>query len=304
MVTCSYCQVTQRVAKPETIHSTPTDWRAPAQWTPPAHVPARSINLGFNPRAAQRKTRGFGCGLTVFILLTTLLPIALSFSPSLTPMFHSWRWDGAETFVCSGNDRLEISGKKLKAKASPVIVAKENCRLLIEDSKISGKRLLQISGNAQVTIKGSKLTAKDSPGATVETNGKLEVDNSTLTVHGAGSSLVMGVKASTNAEVRFRDGKLVIDGAKRDGKVVVVQSGVNGDISFEDSHVTISTKSPPKEIYLFDMGWNAQGSFVGGSIDAGKQPLLTLSRKPVEVRDADLKGSSVRDMGKGTPGMR
>jgi len=304
LVTCAYCQVTQRIAKPATIHATPADWRAPQQWTPPPTARARSVALRFNPEAARRKGRQLSCVITTIILLATLLPIGLAALPSMAPAFHSWRWDGSETYVCAGNDQLKISGKTLKAKASPVIEAKGNCRLLIENSKISGKRLLLIGGNAHVTIEGSKLTALGSPGVTVEINGQLEVDDSTLAVDGQGSSLVTGVKTTMNAKAVFRDSKLTLEGGQSGGKIVVGHSGVSGGIRFEDSHVTISTTPKPAEIYLLDLGFNAEGASVGGSVDAGKMPLFTINRNEVEIRDANLHGSKVESKGGPVPGLR
>ncbi|MEZ4446854.1 MAG: hypothetical protein R3B72_47685 [Polyangiaceae bacterium] len=66
---CKYCGTTQRVRTARTQYpQTPPNWSPPQQWTPPAHVPARSVPLRYD---AGKKVVTF---VVAMILVTTIVP--------------------------------------------------------------------------------------------------------------------------------------------------------------------------------------------------------------------------------------
>jgi hypothetical protein len=55
IVTCNYCSKHNRVRQTRTMAArTPDDWRPPPNWTPPDHVPARSVQLQYRAAQAQK----------------------------------------------------------------------------------------------------------------------------------------------------------------------------------------------------------------------------------------------------------
>ena len=291
LTTCAYCRVTQRVRKEASIYATPPDWRAPTQWTPP---PQRGVEktFAYDPGQAARKT-------TMVILLLTLIPVVVPLAavgvPLLAPLVSNLRWDGSETLVCDGNDRRTISGKKIKAKAEPAIVAAGNCQLTIEDSTLSGEELLEVSGNGRITIVNSKLTIKSRKGISVSGNRGVVLTGGKLRIAApeGDKAELLALSTDGNANVELHKTTLEIVAGSATATVVVGASDSNGSIVLEDVELTVESDPKPAKVVLFRMTGNGTGKMEGGSIDAAGQRLEVTGRRPSKVDGVELNGSQI-----------
>lgn len=93
-------------------------------------------------------------------------------------LLSSLVWDGKEPLLCSGNDKIAVTGVTATFNAGAAIVATGNCEVRCEGCNVTAPTVVEASGNAAVffingTATGSKLLADASGGARVTFTGNV-----------------------------------------------------------------------------------------------------------------------------------
>ena len=283
VVTCAYCQRTQRVKGKTQAVPTPQDWRAPVQWTPPPAARVHGVVLHFDPMAAARHTsRRLAFGILIPILLFTAIGLAPVLVPLIRQNVALFKWDGKETFVCDGNGQKTIDGVKVKSSARPAISVRGNCQLTITSSRIRGDELFEIGENGRVTVKDSELTMQRT--LSVDGNFGIKLVNSKLRIESEDKTLV-ALEANGNASVVLEETELTIQAGK-DAVLVLAAGGGNGQVEIEKGKVSITGASR-----LVLARGHRPLQWHGGSLDAGGRALEIDG--PYDVEGVELHGSKL-----------
>jgi len=286
VVRCAYCGHKNQVRQMRVVYQQrPMGWRPMQQWVPPAHSRVGGQQLTFNP---GRHARSVLIATLLPIVLTTVIPLVAFFGPQLKSLVFPW--DGKKQFVCSGNDDLELSGVKVKAKTSPAIIVEVNCELHISDSKITAENLIEVRGNGQVVIENSTLTATGARGVSVDENGSLELVSSKLRVRPKGTTAkVVGIDAGGNRFIKLNKSSLELRASRASGAIVVARIDGNKELQLRDSTIRVRGAPKPGAIALLALDGNATADIQGGKIDAGGRVVSVSAVRKVTISGTQIK---------------
>jgi LSD1 subclass zinc finger protein len=254
-VKCNYCDFTSQLDQLRTIQQqTPPAWKAPAVWTPPAHLPAPSIQLKFHrPNFAPFIALAtfiplLGAGIAAFAI-TRSVPKAtftpFTTSPAAAAEERAAEWDGKSTLECPMNGKIRVEGKSAKVDGVAIRLGL-NCEATLVGSTISGRTAVELGSNAKLFVEGGSLEGDD-VAVELGTNGKIELRKQAK-VKSPRTAFQMGV----NARVTMEDGEVDARDAFRFGinphvrlvrsKVVAKDSamtgGTNPEVELDNSSVT------------------------------------------------------------------
>lgn len=216
---CSYCGQKNRHVQARTIAAqTPTNWRPPPRWTPPAHVPATS-----QKELRYHKRSGAGCMVLLPVAIGLLAPaIGIFASSGGGAWLKTATWDEKSTLECGINGELELEDIKATVKNGPVIDLATNCKLRLKNSKLKGKAGIRAGMNAKIWLENVTIETRD---AAIEASTNLELH--------AGpkcklSSKDVALRVGTNAELH-------LSGTKVHGEQAAVEGKSNLELTATDA---------------------------------------------------------------------
>lgn len=246
-VKCAYCRSTNAVQQTRMLAQvTPPRWSAPKVWMPPPNVAAPKTQLKYHGG-------GFGCGLTVFILLVTLVPTGIGIAAATggTGWVKVWRWDKTSTLECGVNEELELSDVEATVDGGPVIkVVGPNCTVRIKDSKLSGDVGVQVEAvNFKLyllnsTVEGTSNGIECGTNCDIYAEQNSSIKGGEIGVQHANTiklqdSKISGTRAAIEAENNL---DLQLEGSEVMGAKTAVTAGVSLKIAVDkDSKINATT---------------------------------------------------------------
>jgi len=194
---------------------TPPRWQPPPVWPPPPQVPAASHPLVYHQRASKV--------LVWVMVLSSLVPMVIiavvvavgslasrasvrSGTPSprspptpvrtqatATRAATAVALKSAAPIVCSGQQRVRLSKRAIRAKSGPAVTATGSCQVTLDGCELSGSPAIVASDKARVLVRGGA----------VESSGPLAIaaTGSAVVDLRRGTRLQGGVVATGKAKV-------------------------------------------------------------------------------------------------------
>ncbi len=202
---------------------TPSDWRPPPVWTPPAHFPEPSEPIRYSGNAAGPAIFVAAAlvllagGVGVMILLganatstvVTTTPQGVSTAVA-KPKSPGEAWDGRSTISCGMGEELVLENKQATVDGT-VVRTSLNCRLVIKNCKLKGDTVIDAAMTSHVKIENSTIEAT-SVGIDVAQAADVSIEKNSRVI-----SKDTGVRLGQVGKLRLSDSTIEADGTAIDG---------------------------------------------------------------------------------------
>jgi LSD1 subclass zinc finger protein len=250
-VKCQYCGTTVNV-----------EWTRVPKAGPPLR-PTVYVSPGL-PRAA-----------VVAIVMTMLLPVCIStFGSAITGAIASRTLTFPVT--CGNNEALEIVGKTFSGQGT-LITAGLNCKLHIQDSKLSGGVVVLGKVDNEITIENSTLEGTDAA-ISLDTNGHVHATNGTV-LRGTSTA----VRGGVNTRIELEDSKVEGGDNGITGDVNTEIHGTRTSIGGHDAGISVQTNG-----HVFGSALAVTGGVVG--IEGGANLEIEFDESSIEGGQIGAKG--------------
>jgi len=279
VVKCRYCGSRTQLQKLKTIApQTPTGWKPPPVWTPPAHAPMPTAPLSYH--APKRFIAILFVAPAIIFFVGTAIALAFGNGGSLLGSEVD-RWDRQSTLRCGFQERMLIEGVEAHVDGGPVVRADIECHLTIRNSRLYGPMIVAGRDNIHVTVENSTLEATERA-IRVRHNVVVEVSGESR-IHGG----IAAIEAKSNPEVTVvgpatisSDGEAVLAAVNlnltmRGG---VIEGGTNGVRCRQSPELSISNARIFGGEHAMIFRGGASGELidteVGGPIEWGRHPSI------------------------------
>ncbi len=224
--TCAYCGRLQEVRSARTMEQ-PQGWKAPQQWTPPAHFPAQSRPLQLDASVAAQQAgkavRGVLWGVGCTVLLSILVPgIILYVVFAKTTDAVEGAFGGAngpniefpnmpnvgvgtqsnQPIECVGAGDVIRTNADVNVPTGPAVIVRDGCQLRLVNTNVRGKDGIRIEGSGEVTMMNGSVTVEGT--ALYASGGSITLTNVEL----GGKH---GIATEGDADVRLINGGIRAD---------------------------------------------------------------------------------------------
>lgn len=236
----------------------PQGWKAPQQWTPPAHFPAQSRPLQLDASVAAQQAgkavRGVLWGVGCTVLLSIVVPgIILYFVFAKTTDAVEGALGGVngpnieipnipnigvgtqsnQPIECVGAGSVIRTNADVNVPTGPAVIVRDGCQLRLVNTNVRGKDGIRIEGSGEVTMMNGTVTVEGT--AFYASGGSVTFTNVEL-------SGKHGIATEGDADVRLVNGGIRADQvaiqARGQSAVHLVNASLVGEVE-QDPTATV-----------------------------------------------------------------